>query len=51
MGSCVDEFFELITHLGEPYRTMVLIAQCLRLRVSEILGLNGAISISRIARF
>jgi integrase len=36
----VDEFFELLKHLGEPYRTMVLVAQCLGLRVSEILGLQ-----------
>jgi integrase len=36
----VDEFFELFKHLGEPYRTVVLVAQCLGLRVSEILGLQ-----------
>ena len=36
----VDQFFELLKHLGEPYRTMVLVAQCLGLRVSEILGLQ-----------
>ena len=36
----VDEFFELLKHLGEPYRTMVLVAQCLGLRVSDILGLQ-----------
>jgi integrase len=36
----VDEFFELLKHLGEPYRTMVLVAQCLGLRISEILGLQ-----------
>jgi integrase len=35
-----DEFFELLKHLGEPRRTMVLVAQCLSLRVSEILGLQ-----------
>jgi integrase len=29
-----------IGYLGEPYRTMVLVAQCLGLRVSEILGLQ-----------
>ena len=34
----VDEFFEILKHLGEPYHTMVLVAQCLGLRVSEILG-------------
>jgi integrase len=36
----VAEYFELLKHLGEPYRTMVLVAQCLGLRVSEILGLQ-----------
>jgi integrase len=36
----VGQFFELLKHLGEPYRTMVLVAQCLGLRVSEILGLQ-----------
>jgi integrase len=36
----VDEFFELLKHLSEPYSTMVLVAQCLGLRVSEILGLR-----------
>jgi integrase len=36
----LDEFFELLKYLGEPYRTMVLVAQCLGLRVSEILGLQ-----------
>lgn len=36
----VDEFFELLKHLSEPYSTMVLVAQCLGLRISEILGLQ-----------
>jgi integrase len=36
----VGQFFELLKHLGEPYRTMVLVAQCLGLRVSEILALQ-----------
>jgi integrase len=36
----VDEFFELLKYLGEPYRTMVLVGQCLGLRISEILGLQ-----------
>jgi integrase len=36
----VGQFFELLKHLSEPYRTMVLVAQCLGLRVSEILGLQ-----------
>jgi integrase len=36
----VDQFFELLKHLSEPYRTMVLVAQCLGLRINEILGLK-----------
>ena len=36
----VAEYFELLKHLNEPHRTMVLVAQCLGLRVSEILGLQ-----------
>lgn len=36
----VGEFFELLKYLGELYRTMVLVAQCLGLRISEILGLQ-----------
>ena len=36
----VNQFFELLKYLGEPFRTMVLVAQCLGLRVSEILGLQ-----------
>jgi integrase len=30
----------LLPHLAEPYRTMVLVAACLGLRVSEIIGLQ-----------
>jgi len=36
----VAECFELLKHLDEPHRTMVLVAQCLGLRVSEIQGLQ-----------
>ncbi len=36
----VAQFFELLKHLGEPYRTMVMVAQCTGLRISEILGLQ-----------
>lgn len=36
----VDEFCRLLEQFAEPYRTMVLIAQCLGLRVSEIMGLK-----------
>ncbi|HVW10951.1 MAG TPA: site-specific integrase [Bryobacteraceae bacterium] len=34
------EFHKLLTHLREPYRTMVLIAGCLGLRAGEIVGLQ-----------
>jgi integrase len=36
----VEEFFVLLKHMSEPNRTMVLAAQCLDLRVNEILGLR-----------
>jgi integrase len=36
----VDEFCRLLAQFTEPFRTMVLIAQCLELRVSEIMGLQ-----------
>jgi integrase len=35
-----DELKQLLAELQEPCRTMVLIAGCLRLRISEILGLR-----------
>jgi integrase len=35
----VDEFCGLLPHLKQPYRTMVIVAQCLGLRVSEIVAL------------
>ena len=36
----VAQFFEMLKHLAEPYRTMVMVAQCTGLRISEILGLQ-----------
>jgi integrase len=36
----VEEFHKLLPLIPEPYRTMVLAAQCLGLRVSEILALK-----------
>src|SRR5712692_812745 len=36
----VDEFYSLLDLLAEPHRTMVVVAQCLGLRVSEILALK-----------
>jgi integrase len=35
-----EEFKKLLAELAEPYRTMVLVAGCLGLRISEILGLR-----------
>ena len=36
----VTEFCVLLPHLKEPYRTMIIVAQCLGLRVSEIMALK-----------
>ena len=36
----VKEYCSLLPHLREPYRTMVIVAQCLGLRVSEIVALK-----------
>ena len=36
------EFHGLLVHVQEPYRTMVLIAGCLGLRASELVGLQWA---------
>ena len=38
----VDQYFAVLGLLPEPYRTMVVVAQCLGLRVSEILALQWA---------
>ncbi len=35
-----EEFHRVLPHVREPYRTMVLIAGCLGLRASEIVGLQ-----------
>jgi len=35
-----DEFWTLLSFLPDPYRTMVLVAQCLGLRVSEVMALK-----------
>jgi integrase len=35
-----QEFSSLLKNLGQPYQTMVLLAGCLGLRVSEIMGLQ-----------
>ena len=35
-----EEFSALLAHLEEPYRTMVLVAGCLGLRASEVVGLQ-----------
>jgi integrase len=36
----VDEFQEIFEHIPEPFRTMCVIAMCMGLRISEILGLK-----------
>ena len=36
----VEEFRKLLEHVPEPFRTMCIVAMCLGLRVSEILGLK-----------
>ena len=36
----VEQFSSILPHLKEPYRTMVIVAQCLGLRVSEIVALK-----------
>jgi integrase len=36
----VDQYFAVLELLPEPFRTMVVVAQCLGLRVSEILALQ-----------
>lgn len=35
-----DEFWVLLTFIQQPYRTMVLVAQCLGLRISEVMALR-----------
>lgn len=35
-----DQFWKLLSYIEEPYRTMVLTAQCLGLRVSEVMALQ-----------
>jgi integrase len=35
-----EEFCTLLANLGEPYRSMVLVAACLGLRASEVVGLQ-----------
>ncbi len=36
----VEEFSRLLLHVPEPFRTMCIVAMCLGLRVSEVLGLQ-----------
>ena len=37
----VAQYFAVLELLPEPYRTMVVVAQCLSLRAREILPCNG----------
>jgi integrase len=39
----VEEFFAMLELIPEPYRTMVIVAQCTGLRVSEILALEWSL--------
>src|SRR6266581_6728274 len=36
----VDEFLQILEHITEPFRTMCIVAMCMGLRVSEVLGLK-----------
>jgi len=36
----VDEFLQILEHIPEPFRTMRIVAMCMGLRVSEVLGLK-----------
>jgi integrase len=36
----VDEFRKILEHISEPFRTMCIVAMCMGLRVSEVLGLK-----------
>src|SRR5207245_2395935 len=36
----VEQYHEVLRRLNEPHRTMVMLAQCTGLRISEILGLQ-----------
>jgi integrase len=46
----VAEFYAILAFVWEPYRTIVLVTQCLGLRVSEIKALRWSDSISRNRR-
>jgi integrase len=35
----IDQFRQVLEHIPEPYRTMCVVAGCLGLRISEVLGL------------
>src|ERR1700682_4002788 len=36
----VEEFRQMLEHIPEPFRTMCIVAMCMGLRVSEVLGLK-----------
>lgn len=38
----VSQFRQVLEHVPEPYRTMCIVATCLGLRISEVLGLQWA---------
>ena len=35
-----EQFRQVLTHIPEPYRTMCVVAGCLGMRISEVLGLQ-----------
>jgi len=47
----VDEFREILEHIPEPFRTMCVIAMCMGLRISEILGLKWCAAIGTVGNW
>ena len=44
----VEQYCQILELLPEPYRTMVVVAQCTGLRAEEVLALDGKTSTSRL---
>ena len=45
----VTDFRKVLENTSEPFRTMCIVAMCLGLRVSKVLGLKGRIRPDRLA--
>jgi integrase len=43
----VEQFCAMLPHLKQPYRRMMIVAQCLGLRVSEIVAFKGDFDFAR----